>query len=49
MFERLASAPANALAYIRMNIRTDVRPILEAITVPTLVLQRRDDTYRTPA
>jgi len=48
-FERLASAPANALAYIRMNVRTDVRPILGAITVPTLVLQRRDDTYRNPA
>jgi pimeloyl-ACP methyl ester carboxylesterase/class 3 adenylate cyclase len=48
-FERFASAPANALAYIRMNVRTDVRHILQAITVPTLVLQRRDDTYRNPA
>jgi pimeloyl-ACP methyl ester carboxylesterase len=47
-FERFAYGPGNALAYTRMNIQMDVRPILPTIRVPTLVLQRRDDVYRDP-
>ena len=46
--ERLAAGPGNAMAYFRMNAQTDVRPILGAITTPTLVLHRRGDTYRDP-
>jgi pimeloyl-ACP methyl ester carboxylesterase/class 3 adenylate cyclase len=44
--ERLAAGPGNAMAYARANIQADVRPVLSAIRVPTLVLQRRHDTYR---
>ena len=46
--ERLAAGPGNALAYSRMQTEADVRPALSAIRVPTLVLQRRDDSYRDP-
>jgi class 3 adenylate cyclase len=31
-----------------MQTQSDVRPALSAIRVPTLVLQRREDTYRDP-
>lgn len=45
-YERLSYGPGNALAYFHMNAQIDVRAILPSIRVPTLVLQRRDDTYR---
>lgn len=42
-FNRLASSPGDAVARVRMNAQNDIRPILSAIRVPTLILQRRDD------
>ena len=47
-FERLIHSPGSALAYLRMQTEVDVRRILPAIRVPTLVLQRRNDVYRDP-
>lgn len=47
--ERFAAGPGNALAVAQMNMDTDVRPILGAISTPTLILQRRGDTYRAAA
>lgn len=47
-YERLSYGPGNALAYFHMNAQIDVRAILPTIQVPTLVLQRRGDTYRDP-
>lgn len=47
-FERLASSPGNALAYIRTYSQVDVRSILPTINVPALVIQRKDDIYRDP-
>ena len=46
--ERLSYGPGNALAYFRMNAQIDVRSILPTIRVPTLVLQRTEDSYRDP-
>ena len=46
--ERLAAGPGNALAYVARQMASDVRAALPAIRVPTLVLQRRDDTFRDP-
>ena len=45
-FERYVSAPGNAVAFIRSHSQDDVRTVLPTISVPTLVLQRRDDAYR---
>jgi pimeloyl-ACP methyl ester carboxylesterase/DNA-binding CsgD family transcriptional regulator len=42
-FERGGASPAAAVALARMNAEIDVRPILRAVQVPTLVLHRRDD------
>jgi pimeloyl-ACP methyl ester carboxylesterase len=47
-FERLIHSPGSALAYLRMQAEVDIRGILPAIGVPTLVLQRKDDVYRDP-
>jgi pimeloyl-ACP methyl ester carboxylesterase len=47
-YERLSYGPGNALAYFHMNSEMDVRAILPSIRVPTLILQRRDDVYRSP-
>jgi pimeloyl-ACP methyl ester carboxylesterase/class 3 adenylate cyclase len=44
--ERFAAGPGNAIAYARMNMATDVRPVLDSIAAPTLVLHRRGDLYR---
>ena len=44
--ERLTFGPGDAVAYFLMNTQIDVRPILPAIRVPTLVLQRQEDTFR---
>jgi class 3 adenylate cyclase len=45
-FERLSSSPGNALAAVRVNTQIDVRHVLPTVSVPTLVLQRRNDAYR---
>jgi pimeloyl-ACP methyl ester carboxylesterase/DNA-binding CsgD family transcriptional regulator len=42
-FERLAVSPTAAVALARMNATVDVRGLLGAVRVPTLVLHRRDD------
>jgi pimeloyl-ACP methyl ester carboxylesterase/class 3 adenylate cyclase len=41
--ERLGASPGAAIALMRMNSGIDVRPVLPAVHVPTLVLHRRDD------
>ena len=41
--ERQGASPAAAIALTRMNTEIDVRPILPAIRVPTLVLHRAGD------
>ena len=45
-FERYSSSPGNAVAYAKAHIEDDVRCLLSAVAVPTLVIQRADDTYR---
>ena len=45
-FERYSSSPGNAVAYAKAHIEDDVRDLLSAVAVPTLVIQRADDTYR---
>jgi class 3 adenylate cyclase/alpha-beta hydrolase superfamily lysophospholipase len=42
-FERLAASPGAAMAVLRMNSEIDVRAVLPAVHVPTLVLHRRND------
>ena len=42
-FERFGASPAAAVALARMNAEIDVRAVLPAVRVPTLVLHRRDD------
>ena len=42
--ERLGASPAAAVALTRMNTEIDVRPILPAIRVPTLVMHRTGDS-----
>jgi DNA-binding CsgD family transcriptional regulator len=42
-FERLGASPAAAAALARMNSEIDVRSLLPAVRVPTLVIHRRDD------
>jgi len=44
-FLRLAASPAVAAAVIRMIFELDVRPVLPAIRVPTLVVSRRDALF----
>ena len=41
--ERLSVSPGAAVALVRMLLEKDVRDILPAIRVPTLVLHKRDD------
>jgi class 3 adenylate cyclase len=41
--ERLAMGPAYGRALLQFWMRTDVRPILESIQAPTLLLRRRND------
>jgi class 3 adenylate cyclase len=48
-FERLAAGPGGMLALLDLWAEIDLRGVVEAIGVPTLVLQRRDDTFRDPA
>lgn len=40
---RAAASPSAAAAYERMNAEIDIRPILDAIQVPTLVMNRTGD------
>ena len=40
---RMGASPADGIALYRMNIEIDIRPILQAITVPTLILHRSGD------
>ncbi len=42
-FMRQAASPAAAAAILRMSWEIDVRPILPAIHVPTLILHRREE------
>jgi pimeloyl-ACP methyl ester carboxylesterase/DNA-binding CsgD family transcriptional regulator len=42
---RMAASPAMAQNVIRMNMRMDVRDLLPAIDVPTLILHRVGDTW----
>mgnify|MGYP005858159671 CR=1 FL=1 len=42
-FERLSVSPTAAIALAQMNATIDVRGVLGAIRVPTLVLHRRED------
>jgi pimeloyl-ACP methyl ester carboxylesterase len=42
-FMRQAASPATAAAILRMSWEIDVRPILPAIRVPTLILHRREE------
>ena len=42
-YERLSCSPGNFRAVIEMNLRIDVRQILEQIRVPTLVMHRQSD------
>lgn len=45
---RMAASPGAAVGYIRMNFDVDVRGVLPAVRVPTLVLNRRDDRLAPP-
>lgn len=40
---RAAGSPSAVAAYERMNTEIDIRPILETIRVPTMVMNRRND------
>ena len=42
-FFRRSASPGAAVALNRMNTLIDTRPVLPTVSVPTLVLQRRDD------
>jgi pimeloyl-ACP methyl ester carboxylesterase len=42
-YMRLGASPASAAALLRMNMEIDVRTVLPAIRVPTLILHRTDD------
>jgi pimeloyl-ACP methyl ester carboxylesterase/DNA-binding CsgD family transcriptional regulator len=42
-FERLGTSPAGAIALARMNCQIDVREVLPAVRVPTLVIHRQHD------
>jgi pimeloyl-ACP methyl ester carboxylesterase len=44
--ERLSGSPGAILAFLRAQREADVRHVLPAIQVPTLIIQRRDDVYR---
>jgi class 3 adenylate cyclase len=43
MLERMCASPGMARATLEAMFRTDVRPILPTITVPTLVIHARED------
>ncbi len=43
-FERASASPSAVAALLRMNSEIDVRPVLSAIRVPTIVIQRVADS-----
>lgn len=43
--ERLAGGPGYFKAIFNLYLRTDVRPVLDSIQAPTLLLHRRDDRH----
>jgi len=45
-YYRLAASPGGAKAIVKLNLEIDVRPVLPAIRVPTLVLHRTGDTFQ---
>jgi DNA-binding SARP family transcriptional activator/pimeloyl-ACP methyl ester carboxylesterase/class 3 adenylate cyclase len=47
-FERMAASPSAFLRIVRMIRQIDVRAVLPAIRVPTLVIQRLDDRMTPP-
>jgi len=47
-FERLSASPSAATALAQMNAAIDVRGMLAAIKVPTLLIHRRDDVRVSP-
>ena len=46
-FLRSSASKADAIALLRMSMDTDLRPVLPTISVPTLVLQAKDDRSNT--
>jgi pimeloyl-ACP methyl ester carboxylesterase/class 3 adenylate cyclase len=42
-FERMSASPSAIRKFLMANKRIDVRPILEDVRLPTLIIQRRDD------
>jgi class 3 adenylate cyclase len=42
-FQRMAASPGAAVALLRMNFQIDIKHVLSAIRVPTLVLHQADD------
>ena len=48
-YQRLAASPGAGVALYRMNIEIDVRHVLPAISVPTLILHRTGDRLLDPA
>ncbi|HET7343420.1 MAG TPA: adenylate/guanylate cyclase domain-containing protein [Methylomirabilota bacterium] len=44
-YQRMAASPAAAAALLRMSYETDARPLLGAVSVPTLVLHSRGDRF----
>ena len=47
--ERLGASPRMAARLVQMNAGIDIRPVLPAVRVPTLVLHRTGDTRVSPA
>ena len=44
-FQRLSASPGTYKEYVLLNTLIDVRPILQSVRVPTLVLHRRTDAF----
>jgi pimeloyl-ACP methyl ester carboxylesterase/DNA-binding CsgD family transcriptional regulator/class 3 adenylate cyclase len=44
-FQRLGASPGAAIALARMNADIDIRHLLPAIRVPTLIIHRRDERH----
>jgi pimeloyl-ACP methyl ester carboxylesterase len=42
---RSSASPSAAVALLEVNLRIDIRPVLPAVRVPTLVLQRTDEQW----
>jgi class 3 adenylate cyclase len=45
---RLSNSPGSLAAFRRMNMEIDIRDVLPTVQVPTLVLQRREETFVPP-